>query len=575
MLRQSIRLITLLVVAFMACSAATAVNMKVDYNTIPKPYSLELTRQGVYELDNTSYITYPERQPDLEVYAVMLQDYIEQMTGIFVETGYTDATEAEERSIYLHLDDSLPQEEFRLNVTPQSISLASGGHSGVAYGVQYLRKILAPMATFTSSKGISHYDDIDNASYSKVGSTLSLDFPTADVVYRSKMEARNVMLDKRFMHLSNREFETIVDIISLHGFNRLVTNQELTDKQIRYAKVNGVEISKDYESIIYSAMANIGNATDLEETDFGVVGFASLDQLFDHIRVASTYAVTYDDDFQKVVAQLLPGLAILSEHQWTHSMEFNRVEMLQRLETLCQLYTHYKYPFSEDVYMINTSPRIDYEAKKVMLSMSTLDKTPVFWSVNGSDAMLVLGEVELKSSCELVATSTRKVLGNREYTTQVDFNKATLQKVDCSKDYLFGDTSEEKLVNLVNALKSSSEFPMNEWVYLLGNDITIDITLDKVQKVSTVGINHRIDKTLNCSEIKDIKILLSTDGKSFNEVYSSDKPYPNTPTGDCQLLCKFKSQKAKMVRIVVNPSSEDTMPLIAIDEISVNGLSKR
>ena len=569
MLRQSIRLITLLVVAFMACSSASAVNMKVDYNTIPKPYSLELTRQGVYELDNTSYITYPERQPDLEVYAVMLQDYIEQMTGIFVETGYTDATEAEERSIYLHLDDSLPQEEFRLNVTPQSISLASGGQSGMAYGVQYLRKILAPMATFTSSKGISHYDDIDNASYSKVGSTLSLDFPTADVVYRSKMEARNVMLDKRFLHLSNREFETIVDIISLHGFNRLVTNQELTDKQIRYAKVNGVEISKDYESILYSAMANIGNATDLEETDFGIVGSASLDQLFDHIRVASTYAVTYDDDFQKVVAQLLPGLAILSEHQWTHSMEFNRVEMLQRLETLCQLYTHYKYPFSEDVYMINTSPRIDYEAKKVMLSMSTLDKTPVFWSVNGSDAMLVLGEVELKSSCELVATSTRKVLGNREYTTQVDFNKATLQKVDCSKDYLFGDTSEEKLVNLVNALKSSSEFPMNEWVYLLGNDITIDITLDKVQKVSTVGINHRIDKTLNCSEIKDIKILLSTDGKSFNEVYSSDKPYPNTPTGDCQLLCKFKSQKAKMVRIVVNPSSEDTMPLIAIDEISV------
>lgn len=569
MLRQSIRLITLLVVAFMACSSASAVNMKVDYNTIPKPYSLELTRQGVYELDNTSYITYPERQPDLEVYAVMLQDYIEQMTGIFVETGYTDATEAEERSIYLHLDDSLPQEEFRLNVTPQSISLASGGQSGLAYGVQYLRKILAPMATFTSSKGISHYDDIDNASYSKVGSTLSLDFPTADVVYRSKMEARNVMLDKRFMHLSNREFETIVDIISLHGFNRLVTNQELTDKQIRYAKVNGVEISKDYESIIYSAMANIGNTTDFEETDFGIVGSASLDQLFDHIRVASTYAVTYDDDFQKVVAQLLPGLAILSEHQWTHSMEFNRVEMLQRLETLCQLYTHYKYPFSEDVYMINTSPRIDYEAKKVMLSMSTLDKTPVFWSVNGSDAMLVLGEVELKSSCELVATSTRKVLGNREYTTQVDFNKATLQKVDCSKDYLFGDTSEEKLVNLVNALKSSSEFPMNEWVYLLGNDITIDITLDKVQKVSTVGINHRIDKTLNCSEIKDIKILLSTDGKSFNEVYSSDKPYQGTPTGDCQLLCKFKSQKAKMVRIVVNPSSEDTMPLIAIDEISV------
>ena len=570
MLRQSIRLITLLVVAFIACSSASAVNMKVDYNTIPKPYSLELTRQGVYELDNTSYITYPERQPDLEVYAVMLQDYIEQMTGIFVETGYTDATEAEERSIYLHLDDSLPQEEFRLNVTPQSISLASGGQSGMAYGVQYLRKILAPMATFTSSKGISHYDDIDNASYSKVGSTLSLDFPTADVVYRSKMEARNVMLDKRFMHLSNREFETIVDIISLHGFNRLVTNQELTDKQIRYAKVNGVEISKDYESIIYSAMANIGNTTDFEETDFGIVGSASLDQLFDHIRVASTYAVTYDDDFQKVVAQLLPGLAILSEHQWTHSMEFNRVEMLQRLETLCQLYTHYKYPFSEDVYMINTSPRIDYEAKKVMLSMSTLDKTPVFWSVNGSDAMLVLGEVELKSSCELVATSTRKVLGNREYTTQVDFNKATLQKVDCSKDYLFGDSSEEKLVNLVNALKSSSEFPMNEWVCLLGNDITIDITLDKVQKVSTVGINHRIDKTLNCSEIKDIKILLSTDGKSFNEVYSSDKPYPNTPTGDCQLLYKFKSQKAKMVRIVVNPSSEDTMPLIAIDEISVN-----
>ena len=569
MLRQSIRLITLLVVAFMACSSASAVNMKVDYNTIPKPYSLELTRQGVYELDNTSYITYPERQPDLEVYAVMLQDYIEQMTGIFVETGYTDASEAEERSIYLHLDDSLPQEEFCLNVTPQSISLTSGGQSGLAYGVQYLRKILAPMATFTSSKGISHYDDIDNASYSKVGSTLSLDFPTADVVYRSNMETRNVMLDKRFMHLSNREFETIVDIISLHGFNRLVTNQELTDKQIRYAKVNGVEISKDYESILYSAMANIGNATDLEETVFGIVGSTSLDQLFDHIRVASTYAVTYDDDFQKVVAQLLPGLAILSEHQWTHSMEFNRVEMLQRLETLCQLYTHYKYPFSEDVYMINTSPRIDYEAKKVMLSMSTLDKTPVFWSVNGSDAMLVLGEVELKSSCELVATSTRKVLGNREYTTQVDFNKATLQKVDCSKDYLFGDTSEEKLVNLVNALKSSSEFPMNEWVYLLGNDITIDITLDKVQKVSTVGINHRIDKTLNCSEIKDIKILLSTDGKSFNEVYSSDKPYPNTPTGDCQLLCKFKSQKAKMVRIVVNPSSEDTMPHIAIDEISV------
>ena len=569
MLRQSIRLITLLVVAFMACSSASAVNMKVDYNTIPKPYSLELTRQGVYELDNTSYITFPERQPDLEVYAVMLQDYIEQMTGIFVETGYTDATEAEERSIYLHLDDSLPQEEFRLNVTPQSISLASGGQSGMAYGVQYLRKILAPMATFTSSKGISHYDDIDNASYSKVGSTLSLDFPTANVVYRSKMEARNVMLDKRFMHLSNREFETIVDIISLHGFNRLVTNQELTDKQIRYAKVNGVEISKDYESIIYSAMANIGNATDLEATDFGIVGSPSLDRLFDPTRVASTYAVTYDDDFQKVVAQLLPGLAILSEHQWTHSMEFNRVEMLQRLETLCQLYTHYKYPFSEDVYMINTSPRIDYEAKKVMLSMSTLDKTPVFWSVNGSDAMLVLGEVELKSSCELVATSTRKVLGNREYITQVDFNKATLQKVDCSKDYLFGDTSEEKLVNLVNALKSSSEFPMNEWVRLLGNDITIDITLDKVQKVSTVGINHCIDKTLNCSEIKDIKILLSTDGKSFNEVYSSDKPYPDTPTGDCQLLCKFKSQKTKMVRIVVNPSSEDTMPLIAIDEISV------
>ena len=119
---------------FMAAAGTTA-----NYNVIPLPQQISLTAKAPFVLNAATPIVYPEGNADMQRNADFLAGYINDNTGLQLQTTAAKGKNA----IRLVIDKKAAQAEgYTISVTAKEVLISGSTPQGVFYGIQTLRKSL-------------------------------------------------------------------------------------------------------------------------------------------------------------------------------------------------------------------------------------------------------------------------------------------------------------------------------------------------------------------------------------------------------------------------------------------------
>lgn len=197
------RLIASLMVAAVTTIAVAQVP-RADYRVVPLPDRIDGIKDNVFTLNERCLIDYPMGNRDMERNAILLSQYIEQQTGLHLSTH--PILRGDAGSISLVLDPNMDHDEgYRITVHSKYIEVGGKTPAGVFQGIQVLRKSLP------------------------VGNLDAIELPAAQVAGNPRFGYRGMHLDCVRHFFTVETVKRYIDIMALHGMNRL--HWHLTDDQ--------------------------------------------------------------------------------------------------------------------------------------------------------------------------------------------------------------------------------------------------------------------------------------------------------------------------------------------------------
>ena len=185
---------------------AVAQEHRADYRVVPLPDRIDGIKDKDFLLKSTCLIDYPAGNRDMERVAVMLSGYIEDLTSMHLSTRPVKSSTNNSGCISLSLDPKMINDEgYRITVTSKNIEIAGKTPAGVFHGIQSLRKSLP------------------------VGQTTTVNMPAAQIVSNPRFGYRGMHLDCVRHFFDAETVKRYLDIMALHGMNRL--HWHLTDDQ--------------------------------------------------------------------------------------------------------------------------------------------------------------------------------------------------------------------------------------------------------------------------------------------------------------------------------------------------------
>ena len=142
-MKKTIAILSTILLFGIFCQNLYSINLSIDYQIIPQPKDIVYSKNQSYILDYTSYISFSENNPELENCAVLLQEYIDQSCGLYIEAYPSEVTFPEERCIFLSIDNQLANGEFKFSITPEYILIVGSDYNSIVYGIQYFRKLIS------------------------------------------------------------------------------------------------------------------------------------------------------------------------------------------------------------------------------------------------------------------------------------------------------------------------------------------------------------------------------------------------------------------------------------------------
>ncbi len=192
--------------------ASLAQDSKADYRVVPLPERIDGIKSADFRLTEQCVVNYPMGNRDMERNAAMLSQYVEELTGIHLSTRpckdpKSSVSPADRNgNISLLIDPKEGNDEgYSIQVTPKGVEISGKSPAGVFYGIQTLRKSLP------------------------VGNTQAIQLPAAQIVSSPRFSYRGMHLDCVRHFFSVETVKRYIDIMALHGMNRL--HWHLTDDQ--------------------------------------------------------------------------------------------------------------------------------------------------------------------------------------------------------------------------------------------------------------------------------------------------------------------------------------------------------
>lgn len=174
---------------------------------IPVPVKMEL-KQGEFMLSENTKIVSPENEEVSQV-AEYFTNWIEKPTGFHLEKG-NEKDDVNAIIFRVIQNDSLGEEGYLLNVSPEKIVISANEPAGLFYGVQTIFQLLPPQI-YSPEKMVG----------------ISWDIPAVSIYDKPRFAWRGMHLDVS-RHFFPKEFiKTYIDLIAMHKMN--VFHWHLTD----------------------------------------------------------------------------------------------------------------------------------------------------------------------------------------------------------------------------------------------------------------------------------------------------------------------------------------------------------
>ena len=550
-MKKTIAILSTILLFGIFCQNLYSINLSIDYQIIPQPKDIVYSKNQSYILDYTSYISFSENNPELENCAVLLQEYIDQSCGLYIEAYPSEVTFPEERCIFLSIDNQLANGELKFSITPEYILIVGSDYNSIVYGIQYFRKLISSQSNlYQNDTQLVSINTISNAAIKKSSNSPKIDFPSADIVYIPNTENRTFILQNYIPEVDEAYVLKLLDVLSLHGFNVLCCNSTFSNKVYNQATLLGIKItnSPDYTSKVIDLKLPISDLFDISDIVDGVI--------FNYNANDSN------------LSKILPKLAAIEEIQWSNKSEINFVDFCKRLEKIIPVYNLNEYSYSDEVFNVQNEVAIDSTNKNTTISLFTYDENPIILSIN--DEIMNYNEpIVLSKSSEISAITARKGIKAKEINFNFDINKATYSCVKCDST-IFSNNINPNLQNLIDGLKSSNKNSLNQWVEFNADTIEINIDLTELKKVSKLSLNSIIDH-YNSTNIKKIKISTSSDGNNYSEIYYGNILTPKVNEDGVGLYyIKFKSTQTRFLKLIIFPEKRYGCNKILIDEIILN-----
>lgn len=205
-----------------------------EYNVVPKPNQM-IPQEGRFELSKKVKIVVPVDAPAVKAIADSLIDRIQQTAGITLQEG--QAAEGKPAITFI-VEEGMPQEGYKLSVTPTNIVITASQPNGFYYGVQTLYQLLPP------------------AVYGKkVEKKANWSVPAVEIEDAPRFAYRGLMLDV-CRHFASLDY--IYKFIDLLAMNKMNTfHWHLTDDQgwrieiKKYPKLTEIGSKRDRTSVDY------------------------------------------------------------------------------------------------------------------------------------------------------------------------------------------------------------------------------------------------------------------------------------------------------------------------------------
>lgn len=550
-MKKTIAILSTILLFGIFCQNLYSINLSIDYQIIPQPKDIVYSKNQSYILDYTSYISFSENNPELENCAVLLQEYIDQSCGLYIEAYPSEVIFPEERCIFLSIDNQLANGGFKFSITPEYILIVGSDYNSIVYGIQYFRKLISSQSNlYQNDTQLVSINSINNATIKKSSNSPKIDFPSADIVYIPNTENRTFILQNYVPEVDEAYVLKLLDVLSIHGFNVLCCNSTFSNKVYNQATLLGIKItnSSDYTSKVIDLKLPLSDLFDISDIVDGV--------MFSYN--------TNDPNLSKI----LPKLAAIEEIHWSNKDDINFVDFCKRLEKIIPVYNLNEYSYSDEVFNVQNEVSIDSTNKNTTISLFTYDENPIILSIN-DEIMNYKEPIVLSKSSEISAITARKGIKAKEINFNFDINKATYSCVKCDST-IFSNNINPNLQNLIDGLKSSNKNSLNQWVEFNADTIEINIDLTESKKVSKLSFNSIIDY-YNSTNIKKIKISTSSDGNNYSEIYYGNILTPKVNDDGVGLYyIKFKSTKTRFLKLIIFPEKRYGCNKILIDEIILN-----
>ena len=194
-----------LVMALVAMNAV-AQESRANYRVIPLPGTINGIKGADFKLTERCIVNYPTGNRDMERNAALLSQYVEEMTGMHLSTRPTLNAKDRSGNISLLIDPKMDGDEaYSILVTSNTIEISGKTAAGVFYGIQTLRKSLP------------------------AGDTQVLNLPASQITGSPRFGYRGMHLDCSRHFFGVETVKRYLDIMALHGMNRL--HWHLTDDQ--------------------------------------------------------------------------------------------------------------------------------------------------------------------------------------------------------------------------------------------------------------------------------------------------------------------------------------------------------
>ena len=230
-----------------------------NFSVIPMPASIELDTSRVFRVDTSTavYVTETADSATLAV-AQYLRGMLTPIVGHEVRRGVAIGPTGSKR-IELSIDPTVANAEgYKLDITPDDISIVAKTPAGLFYGVQTLRQLLPVSVEYQAA----------------VARRLTV--PTGHIVDAPRFEWRGMQIDVARHFLPPRDVKRFIDVLSLYKINRL--HLHLADDQ-------GWRI----EILSRPNLAKVGGLT---QVGGGVGGYFTQDEYKDIVAYAASRFMT-------------------------------------------------------------------------------------------------------------------------------------------------------------------------------------------------------------------------------------------------------------------------------------------